>query len=75
MRLERLRPTVLRATLHVHELAALTTAARYVTESEPPGVPAEALEELRALLTDYDAQVRSLAPTPHPDAPPPRPPD
>jgi hypothetical protein len=61
MELERVRPTVLRGTFHVYELAALVAAARYVTKSAPAEIPAESLDQLRSLLDDYDQQVRNLA--------------
>ncbi|MGJ7906738.1 hypothetical protein ACOQFL_09680 [Actinopolyspora sp. H202] len=60
MRLERIRPTVLRLVLHAHELATLMTAARCVAEASPTEVPESAREELRALLRDYDQQLRRL---------------
>lgn len=68
MKLERVRPTVLRATFHAHELAALIAAVRYVTELAPPGMPAESVSQLRQLLGDYDQQVRQLAQDPHPSS-------
>ena len=37
MKLERVRPTVLRATFHAHELAALIAAVRYVADQAPAG--------------------------------------
>lgn len=64
MRLERIRPTVLRATLHVHELAALMTAVRTVVDGAPEEVPQEARGQLRTLLEDYDEQVRHLGAQP-----------
>ncbi|RKT19964.1 hypothetical protein BX285_4438 [Streptomyces sp. 1114.5] len=60
MQLERVRPTVLRATFHAYELAALTAAARYVVEAAPPDIPAESLQQLEQLLAAYDDQVRNL---------------
>ncbi|MEU5159218.1 hypothetical protein AB0G74_06345 [Streptomyces sp. NPDC020875] len=60
MELERIRPTVLRITLHAYELAALTAAARYVAETAPAEIPPEALDQLRDLLAEYDAGVRGL---------------
>lgn len=56
MRLEWTRPGIVRVTAHAYELAALVAAARFVTESAPPDVPEQALEQLRQLLSDYDAQ-------------------
>jgi hypothetical protein len=58
--LERVRPTVLRATLHAFELAALMAAVRYVVESAPGDVPDSARDQLRRLLTDYDEGLRKL---------------
>lgn len=66
MQLEWARPGVLRATAHAYEFAALVAAARFVAESAPPDIPAEALEQLRKVLHDYDAQARHL----HEAAPP-----
>lgn len=60
MRLEWARPDVVRATAHAFEIAALVSAARLVAESAPPEMPAEALEQLRQILRDYDAQARHL---------------
>jgi len=61
MEIERLRPTVLRATLQAYELAALMAAARYVVESAPADVPDAARDQLRDVLTDYDAKLRRLS--------------
>jgi hypothetical protein len=61
MELERVRPVVLRATFHAYELAALIAAARYVVEAAPADIPAESLDQLRELLTGYDAQLQGLA--------------
>jgi hypothetical protein len=64
MEIERLRPTVLRATLQAYELAALMAAARYVVESASADVPDAARDQLRDVLADYDAKLRRLsAPT------------
>jgi hypothetical protein len=60
VKLERLRPMLLRGTFHVYELSALVAAARYVVETAPADVPAESLGQLRQLLDDYDRQVRDL---------------
>jgi hypothetical protein len=68
VKLERVRPTVLRATFHAHELAALIAAVRYVADQAPADMPAESVTQLRQLLGDYDKQVRQLAPDPHPSS-------
>jgi hypothetical protein len=67
MELERLRPTVLRVTLHAYELAALTAAARYVVETAPQEVPEAARGQLRELLAEYDAKLRALSGTAVPE--------
>ncbi|MBT2458482.1 hypothetical protein [Streptomyces sp. ISL-86] len=67
MHLEWARPGVLRATAHAFEFAALVAAARFVAESAPPDIPQDALERLRQVLDDYDAQalrLREAAPPP-----------
>lgn len=70
MELERIRPLVLRGTFHAYELAALVTAARYVAESPPAEIPAEAVDQLHHLLAEYDQQVRDLGPPPAKDETP-----
>jgi hypothetical protein len=60
--LDRVRPTVLRVTLHAYELAGLMAAARYVVDSAPSEVPDAARDQLRGLLADYDEGLRRLAP-------------
>ena len=64
MELERVRPTVLRATLHAYELAALVTAARYVVDASPAEVPDAARDQLRGLLAKYDTEIHRLATVP-----------
>jgi hypothetical protein len=59
--LERVRPTVLRVTLHAYELAGLMAAVRYVVDSAPSEVPDAAREQLRGVLTDYDDGLQRLA--------------
>ncbi|MEV0530949.1 hypothetical protein [Kitasatospora sp. NPDC050463] len=56
---------VLRGTFHAYELAALAAAARYVVETAPTDIPAESLDQLKQLLSEYDEQVRNL-PNPAP---------
>lgn len=58
MTVERLRPTVLRVTLHAYELSALVAAARWVAEGAEGELPQEASDQLRQVLDDYDAEVR-----------------
>ena len=56
MQLERVRPSVLRLTLHAYELAALIAAARLVAEKDE--LPEEAAEQLRRVLASYDEATR-----------------
>ncbi|GGW49640.1 hypothetical protein [Streptomyces xantholiticus] len=70
MHLEWARPGVLRATAHAFEFAALVAAARFVAESAPPDIPQEALEQLRQVLHDYDAQALRLHEAPPPNGGP-----
>lgn len=66
MRLEWARPGVVQATAHAYELAALVSAARLVAESESSEIPPEALEQLRQILDEYDAQAVRLREAPSP---------
>ena len=56
MHIERVRPSVLRLTLHAYELAALIAAARLVAEKDE--LPKEAAEQLRQVLASYDEATR-----------------
>lgn len=58
MTIERLRPSVLRVTLHAYEMAALISAARWAAEGAPGELPSEAKEQLREVLGRYDEAVR-----------------
>ena len=59
MQVERVRPQVLRLTLHAYELAALIAAARLVAQKGVEELPAEAAEQLRQVLSSYDEATRS----------------
>ena len=61
MELDRVRPTVLRVTLHAYELAGLMAAVRYVVDSAPSEVPDAAREQLHGMLADYDEGLSRLA--------------
>ncbi len=58
MKLERVRPSVLRLTLHAYELAALIAAARWAAEKGDGELPAESVEQLRQVLASYDEVTR-----------------
>lgn len=58
MTIERLRPTVLRITLHAYELSALVAAARWVAEGAEGDLPNEAVDQLRQVLDSYDAEIQ-----------------
>ena len=56
MQIERVRPSVLRLTLHAYELAALIAAPRLVAEKDE--LSEEASEQLRQVLASYDEATR-----------------
>jgi hypothetical protein len=60
MKVERVRPTVFRLTLHAYELASLMAAARTVAEKGEEELPLDAAEQLRRVLASYDDAVRSV---------------
>jgi len=60
MTIEKLKPTVLRITLHTYEIAALVSAARWVTEGSKGELPVEALEQIRNVLDHYDSAKKKL---------------
>lgn len=61
MQLERVRPQVLRVTLHAMELSSLVAAARLALLEPEDRLPAQAREQLAQVLASYDAQVAQLA--------------
>lgn len=60
MEIERIRPTVLRITLHAYELSALIATARWVAEGAEGELPKEARDQLRSVLKSYDEEARQL---------------
>lgn len=58
MKVERVRPSVLRLTLHAYELAALIAAARWAAEKGDGELSAESVEQLRQVLASYDEATR-----------------
>jgi hypothetical protein len=60
MTIEQLKPTVLRITLHTYEIAALVSAARWVTEGAKGELPEEAVEQIRDVLDRYDSEKRKM---------------
>ena len=54
MKVERVRPSVLRITLHVYEMATLIAAARWAAEKGGEEMPPESLEQLHLVLESYD---------------------
>lgn len=60
MCIERPRPAVFRVTLHAYELSALVAAARWVVEGAEGELPPEAVNQLRQVLENYDAETRRL---------------
>jgi len=64
VRVERLRPTVLRVTMHVHEMAALAAAARWVADGAHGALNPDVRERLADVLSRYDAALRDSSPMP-----------
>jgi hypothetical protein len=64
---ERVRPTVIRMTLHAYEATALITAARWVAEGAQGDLPDDALEHLREVLANYDDALRRMSAEPPAD--------
>lgn len=60
MRIERLRPAVLRVTVHPLELAALVAAARWAAEGGEGELPAEAKENIHQVLVSYETELARL---------------
>jgi len=61
MKIERVRPTVLRVTLHAYEMSALVAAARSLVDGEGEGeLTAEAVDQLENVLASYDAEIEKL---------------
>lgn len=58
MRIEQIRPRVLRVTLHAVELSTLVAAARWVAEGAEGALPEQARDQLRRVLDSYDAETR-----------------
>jgi hypothetical protein len=61
MQLERVRPMVIRMTLHTYEATALITAARWVADGTQGELPEEAVEQLREVLASYDDALSRIA--------------
>lgn len=62
MQIERLRPTVLRVTLHAYEMAALTAAARWVADGAEGELSPKVREQLDDVLAGYDSALRDAEP-------------
>lgn len=63
MRIERIRPAVLRVDLHAVELAALVAAARWAVEDDAGSgseLSDDARQQLRDVLAGYDREVARL---------------
>ncbi len=58
MQIERLRPTVLRVTLHAYELATLAAAARWAADGAEGELNPEVREQLDDVLAGYDEALR-----------------
>ncbi len=56
MRIEQIKRSVLRITMHTYECATLIAAARWVVEGANGELPEEAIKQLREVLQNYDAE-------------------
>jgi len=70
MQLERVRPMVIRMTLHTYEATALITAARWVADGAEDKLPDDAIEHLREVLASYDDALSRIAERPQADVNP-----
>lgn len=60
MKVDQVRPQVFHLTMHAQELAALIAGARWAAEEGREGLDPEAVEHLRQVLANYDAQISAL---------------
>jgi hypothetical protein len=60
MKLEQVRPGVLRVTVHAVELGGLVAAARWAVDGGKEDLPAEARTRLKDVLRSYDAELARL---------------
>lgn len=60
MKIEQVRPTIFRVTLHAYELAALVAAARWAVNGAQGAFPEEAREHLQQVLASYEAEAKRL---------------
>ena len=60
MKLEQVRPGVLRVTVHAAELGGLVAAARWAVDGGKDELPAEARMQLKDVLRSYDAELARL---------------
>jgi hypothetical protein len=61
MIVERIRPTMLRLTIHTFELSAVIAAARWAVEGASGELSQEARAQLQQVLENYDAEIRRLS--------------
>jgi hypothetical protein len=62
MKVQRGARGVVRVELHAMELTALITAARWAADGAEGELPAAAVDQLRQVLTRYDAELRHADP-------------
>jgi hypothetical protein len=60
VRIERVRPQLLRVSIHPLEMAALVTAARWLVAGQAAEPPPEAVQQLHGILASYDQQATLL---------------
>jgi len=60
MHIEQMRPGIFRVTLSGYELAALSSAARWVVEGAKGEFTPEAIQQLQAVVACYDKAIKRL---------------
>jgi hypothetical protein len=64
MTIERVRPMVLRVTLHAYELSALVAASRWIATGGGGELPEGAVTQIQQVLDSYDREVKRLESVP-----------
>jgi hypothetical protein len=64
MKVERVRPSVFRVTMHAYELTGLVAAARWVSDGAQGELTEEARSQLKSVLASFDEQIARAATEP-----------
>ena len=60
MKIKRVKPAVLQVTLQAHELAALSSAVRWIINGATGEFPEDSVRQLKKILDNYETESRSL---------------